>query len=120
MKFREATEADADGGGFPFALIGKPPRPRYKWRLRDIPLIARPPLLAVMQGGECACSKLIHTPPPVRLDTLSIHPLQSAKRTHHPPINLWIVAHLKGVLAHAHEVPFMIKGLGTQILFPNA
>src|SRR5467141_4962202 len=67
MKFREATEADADGGGFPFALIGKPPRPRYQWRLRDIPLIARPPLLAVMQGGECACSKLIHSPPPVRL-----------------------------------------------------
>src|SRR3989442_16043418 len=77
MKFREATEADADGGGFPFALIGKPPRPGYKWKLRDIPLIARPPLLAVMQGGECACSKLVHTPPLVR--PLSIHPLQATR-----------------------------------------
>src|SRR5467141_4861709 len=86
MKFREATEADADGGGFPFALIGKPPQPRYQWRLRDIPLIARPPLLAVMQGGECACSKLIHTPPPVRLHTLSIHPLQSTSPSSLPQL----------------------------------
>src|SRR6267143_1807514 len=77
IKFREATEADADGVVFLSLLIGKPPRPRYQWRLRDIPLIARPPILAVMQGGECACSKLIHMPPPVRLHTLSIHPLQS-------------------------------------------
>src|SRR5262245_38612334 len=35
--------------------IGKPPRPRAQRTLRDIFLIARPPLLAVMQGGEfCA------------------------------------------------------------------
>src|SRR5437016_3398540 len=27
------------------------------------------------------------------------------QRTHHPPIDLWIVTHLKGVLAHTHEVP---------------
>src|SRR5215470_7278602 len=32
--------------------IGKPPRPRGERTLRDIFLIARPPLLAVMQGGE--------------------------------------------------------------------
>src|SRR2546425_4556168 len=35
------------------------------------------PLLAVMEGGECASCKLFHTPPPVRVHTLSIHPLQS-------------------------------------------
>src|SRR5467141_1389433 len=77
IKFREATEADAAGVVFLLFSIGKPPRPRYQWRLRDIPLIARPPLLAVMQGGECASSKLFHTPPPVRLHTPSIHPLQA-------------------------------------------
>src|SRR5262245_1013185 len=32
--------------------IGKPPRPREQRMLRDIFLLARPPLLAVMQGGE--------------------------------------------------------------------
>src|ERR1051325_5001613 len=32
--------------------IGKPPRPCGQRRLREILLIARPPLLAVMQGGE--------------------------------------------------------------------
>src|SRR5215467_11648019 len=31
---------------------GKPPRPRVQRRLRDVLLIARPPLLAAMQGGE--------------------------------------------------------------------
>src|SRR6266581_6360411 len=63
-KFREATEADADGVRFPFVLTGKPPRPLLRLRagalalrgdrrmLRDIFLIARPPLLAVMQGGD--------------------------------------------------------------------
>src|SRR5437899_4783494 len=51
-------------GGFPSISIGKPPRPLLRLRagalalrgdqrmLRDILLIARPPLLAVMQGGE--------------------------------------------------------------------
>ena len=34
--------------------IGKPPRPRAQRMLRDIFLIARPPLLAVMQGGDYA------------------------------------------------------------------
>src|SRR5262249_31055168 len=53
-KFREATEADA-AGWFSFSVsIGKPPRPRNQRRLRGILLIARPPLLAVMQGGEYA------------------------------------------------------------------
>jgi hypothetical protein len=51
-KIREATEADAAGVVFLSIAIGKPPRPRYQWMLRDIALIARPPLLAVMQGGE--------------------------------------------------------------------
>src|SRR5438094_7333915 len=51
-KFREATEADAAGVVFLFVSIGKPPRPRDQRMLRDILLIARPPLLAVMQGGE--------------------------------------------------------------------
>ncbi|PYS54031.1 MAG: hypothetical protein DMG13_10030 [Acidobacteria bacterium] len=32
--------------------MGKPPRPRDQRRLRNHFLIARPPLLAVMQGGE--------------------------------------------------------------------
>src|SRR5215470_5595097 len=39
-------------GGFPLAPIGKPPRPRFQRMLRGIFLIARPPILAVMQGGE--------------------------------------------------------------------
>jgi hypothetical protein len=51
-KCREATEADAAGVVFLSFTIGKPPRPRYQRRLRGILLIARPPLLAVMQGGE--------------------------------------------------------------------
>src|SRR5262249_36831519 len=39
-------------GWFSFLFsIGKPPRPRDQWMLRDIFLLARPPLLAVMQGG---------------------------------------------------------------------
>src|SRR5262245_21403101 len=40
--------------------IGKPPRPRGQRTLRDILLIARPPLLAVMQGGEF-CGTAIHS-----------------------------------------------------------
>src|SRR5215468_12567791 len=36
-----------------FVSIGKPPRPRGQRTLRDIFLIARPPL-AVMQGGDFA------------------------------------------------------------------
>src|SRR5262249_15993357 len=40
--------------------IGKPPRPRGQRTLRDIFLIARLPLLAVMQGGEF-CTPAIHS-----------------------------------------------------------
>src|SRR5439155_20741796 len=39
--------------------FGKPPRPRHQQMLRDILLIARPPLLAVMQGGEYARFQLL-------------------------------------------------------------
>ena len=41
--------------------IGKPPRPRGQRTLRDIFLIARPPLLAVMQGGEFAVLRFIRS-----------------------------------------------------------
>ncbi len=53
-KYREATEADAAGVVFLSFLIGKPPRPRGQRMLRAISFLARPPLLAVMQGGEYA------------------------------------------------------------------
>src|SRR5262245_42823344 len=39
-------------GWFTFGFLGKPPRPSGQWRLRKIFLNARPPLLAVMQGGD--------------------------------------------------------------------
>src|SRR6184192_2961681 len=44
-------------GGFPSPPFHSEnhPRPRDQRRLRGIFLIARPPLLAVMQGGEFAC-----------------------------------------------------------------
>src|SRR5689334_22591736 len=51
-RFREATESDAAGVVFLSFSIGKPPRPRSQRRLRSIFLIVRPPLLAVVQGGE--------------------------------------------------------------------
>src|SRR5260370_14171340 len=41
-------------GGFPFVLNRKTTPASRQRRLRDILLIARPPLLAVMQGGEYA------------------------------------------------------------------
>src|SRR5213594_1009699 len=41
--------------------IGKPPRPRDQQMLRGILLIARPPLLAVMQGEEYARFHFVHT-----------------------------------------------------------
>src|SRR5438045_3536633 len=45
----------AQTGWFSFLFsIGKPPRPRDQRTLREIFLVARPPLLAVMQGGEYA------------------------------------------------------------------
>ena len=48
-------------GGFPLRPIGKPPRPRYQRMLRDIFLIARPPLLAVMQGGDSRFPTRFHS-----------------------------------------------------------
>jgi len=56
-KCREATLARADGVVFRIDSLGKPPRPREKRMLRGFFLIARPPLLAVMQGGEYALPK---------------------------------------------------------------
>src|SRR5438132_9615358 len=45
----------AQTGWFSFLFpIGKPPRPRDQRTLREIFLVARPPLLALMQGGEYA------------------------------------------------------------------
>src|SRR5262245_46889813 len=53
----------AQTGWFSFSVsIGKPPRPRGQRTLRDIFLIARPPLLALMQGGE-SCTTAIHSQP---------------------------------------------------------
>src|ERR1700752_4948003 len=51
-KFRAATESDAAGVVFLWLLCRKPPRLRVQPMLRNIFLIAQPPLLAVMQGGE--------------------------------------------------------------------
>jgi len=49
-------------GWFSFLFsFGKPPRPHYQRMLRGILLIARPPLLAVMQGGEYARFRFVHT-----------------------------------------------------------
>src|SRR6266581_4596793 len=49
-------------GGFPFVSIGKPPRLRSQRMLRNIFLIAQPPLLAVMQGGDYATRfQFVHT-----------------------------------------------------------
>src|SRR5262245_39395731 len=51
-KISGSNQSVRSRGGFPLVSIGKPPRLRDQRRLRDICLIARPPLLAVMQGGE--------------------------------------------------------------------
>jgi len=57
----EATEL-TQPGWFSFVFsIGKPPRPRDQRMLRGIFMIARPPLLAVMQGGEYTRFQLVHT-----------------------------------------------------------
>jgi hypothetical protein len=50
---------DAAGVVFLVPSIGTPPRPREKRMLRDIFLIARPPLLAVMRGGEFAFLEMV-------------------------------------------------------------
>jgi len=53
-KMRRNLLIEAAGVVFLVPSIGTPPRPREKRMLRDIFLIARPPLLAVMRGGEFA------------------------------------------------------------------
>src|SRR5947209_17881946 len=45
-------------GGFPIRAKGKPPRLRQLRWLREILLMTQPPLLAVVQGGECAGSEI--------------------------------------------------------------
>src|SRR5262245_30891574 len=50
--------SDAAGVVFFVRSIGTPPCPRKKRMLRSIFLIARPPLLAVMRGGEIALLKI--------------------------------------------------------------
>src|SRR5262245_26853253 len=50
---------DAAGVVFLVPSIGTPPRPREKRMLRNIFLSARPPLLAVMRGGEFAILKIV-------------------------------------------------------------
>src|SRR6184192_201841 len=62
IRSREATLFRADGVVFLFSSIGKPPRLRDDRTLREIFLIARPPLLAVMQGGEYASAYNSFTP----------------------------------------------------------
>src|SRR5262245_7110877 len=66
----------AQTGWFSFLFsTGKPPRPRDQRRLRGILLIARPPLLAVMQGGEYARFQ-IHSHldrPPLQLNRDAAH-----------------------------------------------
>src|ERR1051326_191209 len=59
IKWREATETDAGGVVFLFVLNRKTTPASRRRRLRNIFLIARPPLLAVMQGGECTSPKLL-------------------------------------------------------------
>src|SRR5262245_17873715 len=51
----------AAGVVFLVPSIGTPPRPREKRMLRNIFLIARPPLLAVMRGGGFAILKIVPT-----------------------------------------------------------
>src|SRR5438477_8820045 len=66
QKYCEATEADTAGVVFLIVLIGKPPRPRCKRMLRAVFFIARPPLLAVMQGGDYRLISIhshVHRPP---------------------------------------------------------
>ena len=54
IRSREATLSRADGVVFLFVLNRKTTPASRQRRLRNIFLIARPPLLAVMQGGESA------------------------------------------------------------------
>jgi|SRR5262245_37061250 len=57
-KMARSLLIDAAGVVFLVRSIGTPPCPRKKRMLRSIFLIARPPLLAVMRGGEFALLKM--------------------------------------------------------------
>jgi hypothetical protein len=57
-KMARSLRIDAAGVVFLVRSIGTPPCPRKKRMLRSIFLIARPPLLAVMRGGEFALLKM--------------------------------------------------------------
>src|SRR5262245_17584229 len=61
-KFRAASDK-THPWWFTFCLlIGKPPRLRCQRMLRSIFLVAQPPLLAVMQGGDyCTPLEFIHS-----------------------------------------------------------
>src|SRR5262245_2016409 len=58
-KMARSLLMDAAGVVFVVPAIGTPPRPREKRMLRNVFLIARPPLLAVMRGGESAILKIV-------------------------------------------------------------
>ena len=60
-KMARSLLIDAAGVVFLVRSIGTPPCPRNKRMLRSIFLIARPPLLAVMRGGEFALLKMVPT-----------------------------------------------------------
>src|SRR5215831_18805204 len=57
-KMARSLLIDAAGVVFLVRSIGTPPCPRKKRMLSSIFLIARPPLLAVMRGGEFALLKM--------------------------------------------------------------
>src|SRR5262249_61439641 len=57
-KMARSLLIDAAGVVFLVRSIGTPPCPRKKRMLRSIFLIARPPLLVVMRGGEFASLKM--------------------------------------------------------------
>ncbi len=57
-KMARSLLVDAAGVVYLVHSIGTPPCPRKKRMLRGIFLIARPFLLAVMRGGECASLKM--------------------------------------------------------------
>ena len=46
--------------------------------------------------------------------------MAALQRAHHPPIGLRIVTHLKDMLADMDKIPFPVKRLGPEIVFPNS
>src|SRR5215470_6262962 len=82
------------------SAIPTTPSAPLRW-LRIFFLMAQPPLL--YQEGSGAPNSFT----PYRLDS-----------ARHPPVDLWIVAHVENVFAYAAELPLAIKGLSPQIFFP--